>query len=71
MREVIITQDYIELYKVLKFEGLCASGGEAKSVISERLVQVNGTVETLKRKKLVSGDTILFNDTELHISSQP
>jgi len=67
MREVFITQEYIELYKILKFEGLCASGGEAKSAIAEGLVQVNGAVETQKRKKLVSGDTILFNDTELQI----
>ncbi|MGZ0654682.1 RNA-binding S4 domain-containing protein [Coraliomargarita sp. W4R53] len=69
MQEVFITQEHIELYKILKFEGLCSSGGEAKSAIAEGLVQVNGTVETQKRKKIVSGDTVLFNGTELQIST--
>jgi len=57
-----------ELYKILKFEGLASSGGEAKQVISDGLVSVNGEVETRKRKKIVAGDTIVFNDNELHIT---
>ncbi len=67
MREMIITQEPIELFKILKFEGLCASGGEAKSVISEGLVKVNGEIETQKRKKIVSGDHVEFNKTEIQI----
>jgi len=50
----------VELYKVLKFEGLVGSGGEAKLVIAEGLVSVNGEVETRKRKKMHSGDVIEF-----------
>jgi len=61
LRVVEITREPVELYKVLKFEGLVSSGGEAKLVISEGLVLVNGKVETRKRKKIVSGDTIEFS----------
>ena len=44
MREVEITKEPIELYKILKFENMVASGGEAKQVITEGRVLVNGTV---------------------------
>ena len=42
MRDVKITEEPVELYKLLKFEGMVASGGEAKTVISEGQVLVNG-----------------------------
>ena len=67
MREVIITKEPVELYKVLKFEAMVDSGGEAKSVIDQGLVSVNGEVETRKRKKLVSGDTIEFDNQEIQL----
>ncbi len=67
MREVIITKEPVELYKVLKFEAMVDSGGEAKSVIDQGLVSVNGAVETRKRKKLVSGDTIAFDNQEIQL----
>jgi ribosome-associated protein len=61
MKEIEITKEPVELYKLLKFEGLAASGGEAKFFISEGLVSVNGNTEIKKRKKIVSGDIIEFN----------
>lgn len=67
MQEVIINKEPVELYKLLKFEGLCSSGGEAKAVIAEGLVSLNGAVETQKRKKVVSGDSVVFNDIELKV----
>jgi len=57
-----------ELYKILKFEGLAASGGEAKQFISDGLVTVNGETETRKRKKIVAGDTVEFNSDTLAIT---
>jgi ribosome-associated protein len=60
MIEVEITKEPVELYKILKFENLVDSGGEAKMVIANGLVSVNGQIETRKRKKIVSGDTIEF-----------
>ena len=60
-REVEITREPVELYKVLKFESMVGSGGEAKFVIAEGKVLVNGELETRKRKKIVAGDVIEFN----------
>ena len=57
----------IELYKILKLEGLVQSGGEAKHVIADGLVTVNGEVETRKRKKILSGDRIEFAGTKIKI----
>lgn len=57
MNKVVINREPVELYKVLKFEGLVASGGEAKMAVAEGLVSVNGQLETQKRKKLVAGDS--------------
>lgn len=61
MQEIIINHQPVELFKILKFEGLVASGAEAKAVIAEGLVTLNGTIETQKRKKIVAGDQIMFN----------
>jgi ribosome-associated protein len=60
MNSISITKQPVELYKILKFEGLVTSGGEAKTVINDGQVLVNGVVETKKRKKIVAGDTIEF-----------
>jgi len=67
MRLVEITTEPVELYKILKFEGMVASGGEAKMVIAEGEVLVNGEVETRKRKKIVSGDIIEFGHEKIRI----
>lgn len=67
MREVGITTEPVELYKILKFEGMVTSGGEAKSVIAEGRVIVNGNVETRKRRKIVSGDIIEFAEEKIRI----
>lgn len=67
MRDVLINQEPVELYKILKFEGLVASGGEAKSAIADGLVTVNGSTETRKRKKILAGDTIKFRGGSMRI----
>lgn len=64
---VELVREPIELYKILKFEGLVGSGGEAKAAIADGHVKVNGDVETQKRKKIISGDTIEFADTLLQL----
>lgn len=60
MKEIKIFQEPIELNKLLKFENLVASGGEAKGIIKEGMVSLNGEVETQVRKKVMAGDTITF-----------
>jgi len=67
MRVVEISREPVELYKILKFEGMVATGGEAKQVIAEGQVRVNGEVETRKRKKIVTGDTIEFSQDMIRI----
>jgi ribosome-associated protein len=67
MREVEIEEEPIELYKILKFENMVQSGGEAKFVIAEGLVRVNGEIETRKRKKIFSGDIIEFEEETIRI----
>ena len=70
MKVVEISKEPIELYKILKFEGLVGSGGEAKFVISEGHVLVNGKVEIRKRNKIFSGDVIEFGQETIHIQRQ-
>ena len=61
MRDVILKTQPVELYKILKFEGMVHSGGVAKLAIESGDVLLNGEVETRKRKKIVAGDIIEFN----------
>ncbi|KTD37714.1 putative RNA-binding protein [Legionella nautarum] len=58
MKDVFINKDHVELFKILKFEGIASSGAEAKDMIAAGTVLVNGVIEKQKRKKMVSGDTI-------------
>ena len=67
MRVVEIEEEPIELYKILKFENMVRSGGEAKFVIAEGLVRVNGEVETRKSKKIIAGDIIEFEEERIRI----
>lgn len=62
--------EFIQLYKILKVEGLASSGGEAKAVIAAGQVLVNGAIETQKRKKIVAGDIIEFGNKKIHIQSK-
>jgi ribosome-associated protein len=60
MHIITINREPVELFKILKFESIVGSGGEAKKRIGEGLVKVNGDVETRKSRKMVAGDTIEF-----------
>jgi len=67
LKPITIYREPVELYKLLKFEGLASSGGEAKTLIGEGLVQVNGEVETRKRKKIVAGDIVEFSGEQYRV----
>jgi len=60
-RQVVVREVPIELCQFIKFGGLSESGGEAKQLIGQGLVLLNGVVETQKRKKLAVGDQIKVN----------
>ncbi len=71
VRIVEISREPVELYKILKFEGMVASGGQAKVVVAAGQVLVNGKIETQKRKKIVADDTIQFNKEKIGIKLAP
>ncbi|TAN40504.1 MAG: RNA-binding S4 domain-containing protein [Nitrospirae bacterium] len=61
MEKFILDQsEFIELNSLLKLMGLCASGGEAKRVIAEGQVRVDGAVELRKRCKIRRGQVVEF-----------
>lgn len=60
MKDLIIRTEYIHLDQALKLAGLAGSGGEAKAVVKDGLVSVNGATETRRGRKLRPGDVIEF-----------
>ena len=58
MDSLLIHTDFIKLDAMLKFAGLVETGGEAKLLIQQGQVQVNGEVCTMRGKKLRGGDTV-------------
>ncbi len=66
-RDVYLDVEPVELYKILKFESLVHSGGEAKVVIDEGLVYVNGEQETRRRRKIRHNDVIEFENVLLNV----
>lgn len=70
-RVVELSREPVELYKILKFEGLLDSGGQARAAVAAGRVSVNQKIETQKRKKIRSGDTIEFEDHKIFICYSP
>ncbi len=69
MEKTDIKTDFIKLDSLLKFAGLTGTGGEAKYVISEGMVKVNGEVCTLRGKKIRPGDRVEFAGTEIEVAA--
>lgn len=69
-RQVIpIVTPYIKLNSFLKFAGVLETGGQAKELIAEGLVQVNGEVCRMRGKKLVPGDRVDLDDLCFEVGS--
>lgn len=58
MKPIFINKQPVELFKILKFEGIASSGSDAKTMIAAGIVLVNGIIEQQKRKKMFAGDSI-------------
>ncbi|MCR4779400.1 MAG: RNA-binding S4 domain-containing protein [Lachnospiraceae bacterium] len=67
MQEIKIKDEFIKLGQALKLAGLVDSGVEAKVVIQDGEVKLNGTVETQRGKKIVSGDVVEYNGNSFKI----
>ena len=66
--EINITTEFIKLDALLKFAGLADTGGEAKLLIQNGEVSVNGEVCTMRGKKIRSGDTVSVHGNEVTVS---
>lgn len=66
MENIEITTEYIKLQDLLKFAAAVQTGGEAKVVIQEGDVTVNGEVCTMRGRKLRPGDDVCFQGKALH-----
>ena len=67
MEIIKLRDDYIKLGQAIKAANLVGSGVEAKFVIQDGLVKVNGQVETQRGKKLVDGDIVEFEGYTIKI----
>lgn len=63
-----IETEFIELAQLLKLMSLVGTGGEAKEMIQNGLVKVNGEIETRRGRKLRPGDVVVFYDDEIEIT---
>lgn len=67
MEEIILRDDFIKLRQAIKAAGLVESGVEAKIVIQDGEVKVNGVVETQRGKKLFGGEVVEYNGSSILI----
>lgn len=67
MEVIKLREDFIKLGQALKAAGLVESGVDAKNVILDGLVKVNGNTETQRGKKLYDGDIVTFDNQTIKI----
>ena len=70
MEKITINTEFIKLESLLKFAALVGTGGEAKFVISEGMVKVNGEVCTMRGKKIYPGDRVDFDRFSLEVTKE-
>ena len=67
METIHLRDDFIKLGQALKAAGLAESGVDAKFVVQDGLVKVNGQVETRRGRKLIAGDIVEYNGNTIKI----
>lgn len=67
MEEIVLRDEFIKLGQTIKAAGLVESGVEAKIVIQDGEVKVNGVVETQRGKKLFGGEVVEYNGSSILI----
>ena len=70
METIYIKDDYIKLGQALKLAGLVGAGSDAKMLITDGLVAVNGETDTRRGRKVVPGDVISFECTEIRVEKK-
>ena len=67
-RDVAIDGDMIRLGQLLKLSGVAESGGEARELVAEGLVWVNGEVETRRGRQLHRGDVVEVDGERVRVA---
>lgn len=67
MEEIVIKDEYIKLGQALKLAGLAGSGVDAKFMIEDGIVMVNGETELRRGKKIYPGDMISLEDKQVKV----
>lgn len=67
MQEITIRDEYIKLGQALKLAGLVGSGTEAKMLVQDGLVSVNGEVDVRRGRKLYPGDVFSMDGNEVRV----
>ena len=67
MQKILIHTEFIKLDALLKYAGLCETGGEAKELVQGGAVKVNGEVCTMRGKKCRPGDTVELDGQTIEI----
>ena len=70
IEKIGISTEFIKMDSLLKYAGVCMTGGEAKTIIEEGIVFFNGEVCTMRGKKVRPGDEVAVGDTLLKITAQ-
>lgn len=65
--DCILKTEFIELDNLLKVLSFAGSGAEARQIIQDGLISVNGEVETRVRRKLRANDVVEFKETKITI----
>lgn len=65
--QIKIETEFIKLDSLLKFAGVAETGGQAKELVAEGLVAVNGEVCTMRGKKIRSGDKVAVDEIEIEV----
>lgn len=67
--KITIDTEYIKLDNLLKYGGIVSTGGQAKLLIQNGEILLNGEVCTMRGKKIRNGDVVTYNDQKLEVCS--
>lgn len=67
MEKILIQEDFIRLDNLMKYAGLCNSGGRAKYLIQNGEVKLNGEICTMRGKKIRSGDQVEYQNRTVEV----
>ena len=68
MKTITITTEFIKLQDLLKLAGVTYTGGEAKAMVQEGFVAVNGEVCTMRGKKIRPGDIVTYDGESYQVT---